>query len=115
MDGDKIADRIASDVVSAKEGPVNKILGKYWNTIHDIEQFLGNSLQEYDVSASYSGSPAERDSKDMMKEINSVIKKLESLSMKDFARLADKERKFVGKYGTPEEYAEKVRAEMFPN
>lgn len=112
----KQAVRDKLDEVMLKDGPAGRVLDQYWNEINDIADQLSNVAQEYDVAASYKDNKqGSKAAEEVIKEINSLVRKLETLSSTDFSNLAKKERGFVQKFGTPEEYAEKERSKMFPN
>ena len=56
----EILARLASDKKTAKRrtgGPVDQIVGKYWDLLHDLERDLEKGLQEYDMALSYRGGP----------------------------------------------------------
>jgi hypothetical protein len=106
--------KVAKDLEAVDRGPVLMAVNKHWNKLHDIENALESTVGEYDMAASYKGKPGEKAAKELVRDIKAVISKLEAISMKEFGKLADKEQKFVNKYGTPEQYADRVRAEIFP-
>lgn len=102
--------------VTLRDGPVGRVLDQHWNTLNLIADQLSNVAKEYDVAASYKDNKqGSKAAEEVMKEINGVVKKLEDLASADFSDLAKKERGFLLKYGTPEEYAEEERDKMFPN
>jgi len=97
-----------------RDGPVGEVLDRYWNTIHELESDLTDAINEYDTAASYAGGPGRQDAQAMLKEIQLVINQLEALSTRAFSKLVDAESKFVREHGTPEDYTERMRDEMFP-
>lgn len=100
----------------AEMGPVKVVVEKYWNTLHDFEDELGNALQEYDVAASYKDNKqGSKAAEEVIGEINSVISQLEKISNKSLGDLYRKEVNFIKKFGTPEEYSNEERNKMFPN
>jgi len=108
-----MASRVAIKFAAAR-GPVWDALEKDWNILHDIENRLDYAAHEYDVASSYRGKPGEKDAKAMLKEINDTIKAIRELSDKQFSKLVNMEMFFVKKFGLPDDYAAKVRAEIFP-
>lgn len=108
-----IEEKLAREFVAAK-GPVQAVLNKYWNVLHDIEYGLQEAAHEYDVAASYKGKAGEREAKATRDMINQVVKSLDQLSSKDFSKLFDMEKRFMQKFGTPEEYSDRTRREIFP-
>lgn len=110
-------DKVARSVLkkAAKgDGPIKEVLHKYWNKLHDLEYDLEKASKEYDMAASYNGYPAERDSEKMIKRIVDLTKKINELSMKQFADLIKEEDGYIKDYGTPSAYVNRVRSDIFP-
>ena len=104
---------------ASRKGPISEVLWRRardsnWNAINNLEDELRDAAHEYDVAASYSGYPGERDAKDVMDSINRVRKMLKILASRELSKIVDKEQAFIKKYGTPEEYADRTRREIFP-
>lgn len=98
------------------DGPLGQVLKNYWNRLHDFEYDLdAKAIKEYDLAASYRGGEAERDAKKMMMAIDDCTKALNEISNSGgiLDKLAEMERAFLKKHGTPEEYAERQRDRMF--
>lgn len=104
---------ISRRVARIDDGPIGKVLDKYWDKIHDLESDLEEAQREYDLASSYHGN-GQQDSEYMKKEIQNIIDTLNGLSMKSFSRLLEKESVYIKKLGTPEKYVEKRRSEIFP-
>lgn len=104
------------DRTAAAQSAVKRVLDKYWNRLHDLENALASAAHEYDVAASFRGGPGERDAKKVMDEIKAVIRRLESVSMSGggLDNLLKADTAFTRKYSTPDEYADKQRDEMYP-
>jgi len=115
MNQEQVADRVANHVV-ALMGPetVNEALDPIWNKLHDAETALRQVGDRYDIAASYSGGPGERDAKEMVVLIGKLLKHINALTTKAFDRVAGAERKFIKQFGTPDDYADKQRREIFP-
>ncbi len=116
MNRQKIANElvaVARELQAAAKGPVWDALKKDWNALHDIESALGDAMKEYDIAASYSGE-GEKDAIQMLRAIEELKEQLESLSMRRFRTVVDMEARFVKKHGTPDEYAERIRKEIYP-
>ena len=109
----KIARELQKEA-SSKE-TVKEVIEPFWNKLHDLEDELEEIAHKYDVAASYKGKDGERYSKIMLMLINRVIKQIEAISMNSFSKLVNTERKYVKLFGTPDEYSDKVRREIFPN
>lgn len=105
--------KVARDLTSAR-GPFRDAIDKYWNELHDLERRLEQAAYEYDVAASYRGKDGMRDSESMRKNVNEVKKMVEQL-LKYFDLATNREMKYLKKHGTPQEYTERMRNEMFPN
>lgn len=96
------------------DGPVGRVLHKVWNDVHDIENDLEQTLQDYDDAAHFMGGPAEHDAKEMIKKIQAAVKDLETLAKTTFNDLLDAETEFVKKHGEPGDYADQMRKKTFP-
>lgn len=96
--------------------PAGKHVDKIWNTLHDLEYALKTAGHEYDVAASYRGKPGEKEAKKVLAAIDATLKAIQDLadSGGTFDKLVDAELKFVKKYGTPEDYADRIRTEIYP-
>lgn len=97
-----------------KDGPAGRVLDKYWNTLHDLEDGLERAAREYDVATSYSGGPGHRDAKVIRDMALRIKAQLEKVSMRELGKLAYLESAFVKKYGEPSQYASDQSAQMFP-
>lgn len=111
--------KAAHEIMASEKGPIFKALNmrtseSHWNAIHGLEDALENAAHDYDVAASYSGGPGEAEAAAMRERAMNLKEALERFSMKVFADIVKREQAFVRKYGTPEEYAEQQRNEMFP-
>jgi hypothetical protein len=96
-----------------RDGPVGRVLDKYWNTIHDLEYDLDNALKDYDEAMSYRGKPGEKDAREMFAEIQGIKAMLTRLTQA-FSGISKGEAEFVKRWGEPTEYAADMRAEIFP-
>lgn len=95
------------------DGPAGRALSNNWNRIHDLENELESALHEYDVAASYTGKPGERDAKKVMASIQTALRALGALHSV-FDNVHKAESAFIRKHGSPEDYADKTRSKMFP-
>lgn len=95
-------------------GPVGRVLAEKWNSVHDIEYDLNKATESYYDAAHFMGGPAEKAAKLMIKEVEAVVSELKTISMRRFNALTDLEDRFVTKYGDPKDYADQMRAKIFP-
>jgi hypothetical protein len=104
--------KVARDLTAAK-GPFLEGIDKYWNELHDLERNLEQASYEYDVAASYRGKEGMRDAEAMKAHIKQARQHLQKLT-DSFSTITNHELKFIKKHGTPEQYVERKREEMFP-
>lgn len=97
-----------------KDGPVGRALLPKWNDLHDLGYDLESTLKDYDDAAHFQGGPAQRDAEGMIKKIQAVTKELEDFATDKLNALVVAEANFVKKYGEPSEYADQMRAKVFP-
>ena len=94
--------------------PVWDVLNETWNVLHDIEYDLGDAASRYDIASSYHGEGAV-EAKRIMNRINELKAELEKISHHSFTEVTKMEQDFVKKFGTPDEFSDKSRREIFPN
>ena len=104
---------MAERVAALRDGPAGRVLDRHWNKIHDIQDALESVAHEYDVASSYKGKPGERDALKVMQAFKETLRNLEAVS-KSFDKLYKAEEAFVKKHGEPDDYADKVRSEIYP-
>ena len=105
---------IAKSLIAESKGPIWDALKDNWNDLHDIESNLDWAAHKYDVVISYAESKGSEEAKKILMRINQVKKDLEKLSMVDFDELNKLEMDFVKKFGTPEEFVDTIRKQVFP-
>lgn len=96
------------------DGPIGKVLDRYWNVLHDLENDLEKAGRDYDDAASYMGGPAVKAAKDMLKELKKVTDAVEDISLGLFNGLAEGELSFMQDHGDPADYVVEQRNKMFP-
>ena len=99
---------------SLQDGPVGRVLDKYWNILHDFESELKGAVHEYDSAGSYRGGPGEGDAKKVMKGVQDLAKAIDRLASRDLEKVLKMEQAFMKKHGSPEDYVEQQQSEMFP-
>lgn len=104
----------SSKTAAYVSAPVWDVLNETWNVLHDIEYDLGTAASRYDIAASYHGAGA-AEAKRVMNRINELKAELEKISHHSFEEVTRMEQDFVKKFGTPDEFADKSRREIFPN
>jgi hypothetical protein len=108
-------DRSASARTAAlSDGPIGRILEKWWDEVHDLEYQLKMADRDYHDAAHFSGRPAEHDAKNLIKMLEGAVRDLEHVTTHVFADLVNTEAAFIKKHGAPDEYSDKMRAEIFP-
>jgi len=105
--------KVAKDLTAAK-GPFFKSLSKHWDKLYDLERSLESVSREYDTAASYRGKEGQKDSEMMMSYIQEAKKELNKL-INLISKIETMEMKYTRKHGTPQEYTERMRNEMFPS
>lgn len=109
--------RLASDKKTAKRrtgGPVDQIVGKYWDLLHDLERDLEKAHQEYDMAMSYRGGPGERQARLVFEKIDNAKRAVATLTSELFHDMFDSEFEFVQKHGKPSDYVVERRNKMIP-
>lgn len=88
------------------QGPIDAVLDKYWNRVHDLEADLMDALREYDIAASYSGGPGERDAQEILSFGKDVVRALLKISDGGgaFDKLYKLESRFLRSHGSPRDY-----------
>lgn len=101
---------------AAARGPIWDSLRDTWNELHDMQRQLEDAAHEYDVAASYRGGDGERAARIVLVKLKTAILAIENLAKSggDIDDAVSAEMGFVKKFGTPEEYAERQRSEMYP-
>ena len=96
--------------------PASKVINKVWNDLHDLEDSLQEAGHDYDVATSFGGKPGEKDAKRVLDSINAIRKTLRDLAGTDgsFDRLTKMEQDFAKKHGSPEDYVDEMRREVYP-
>ena len=112
MDRKRMSD-IAKRIARIDDGPVGKILDKYWNRMHDMEAELESAKRDYGYATSYPNE-GEDDAEYMMNEIDEVLGAISEITTKKFSHLLEKESMFIKKWNTPESYVKERRTKMFP-
>lgn len=97
-----------------QDAPMGRVLGRYWNTLHDFEQELGSVIHEYDVAASYRDGAGSSDAKKVMEAAKGLRKAVAALASRELEKALKQETAFVRKHGDPESYVEQQRNAMFP-
>ena len=99
------------------DGPVGRVLMKYWNELHDLQHDLEQANHEYDIAFSYRGGPGTKDSRDVMGAIDECLDLLGRLADAGgtFDKVVRAEANFVKKHGTPDDYAADQRARIYPH
>ena len=91
-----------------------QMLDKYWDVLNDIDSEIQELIHLYDVAQSYRGKPGEKGARKVIEKLKSAKKILEGVAKREFFNIAIADKSFTSKYGTPEDYAAKTRAEIFP-
>jgi len=102
--------------VTAKlgDGPIGKVLDKYWNKFHDFEYELEQAMHSYYTAESYPGK-GKKMAKDVIAQTEKVLKEIKNVSMKSLGKLFEAEDKFTKKFKHPDDYSLKERERIFPN
>lgn len=96
-----------------KDGPVGRVLDKYWNILHDLEYDLEKVLQEYDVAMSYRGGPGAKAARLAYEKIDMTKRAVDKVASGLFDDVLRAEDKFVKQFGEPSEYVAQQRNERF--
>ena len=84
---------------AASEGPIQKVLYKHWNDMHDLRSMLESSAQDYSRASTY-GS---RDAVNVVRAAHAVDKAFAEL-LRQFEALDNAEKAFIKKNGDVEEF-----------
>lgn len=114
----RVAARFASGTsrkAFLSDGPIGRVLEKWWNELHDLEYDLKKTIQDYSSASSYGDGPAVKDAKAVIKQIEDGIQALQKIADSGgvFDDLVKAEEGFTKKYGDPAAYVEQQRAKMF--
>jgi len=101
--------------LNARSGkPVDQALSN-WNDIHDMITSLEYARGEYDTASSYRGQKGSGEAQDIVDAIDRVLQKLDAIAFRDLKNLVNLENRFVKNHGTPEDFAENARREIYPS
>jgi hypothetical protein len=96
------------------EGPAIRAMDKLWDKLDDLGRELQDVAHQYDVAASYRGKPGERQAKRVLGALDAARRTLDTLVSDQFGDVLEAEQSFVRDNGQPDEYADRVRREIYP-
>lgn len=99
---------------ASETSEVKQVLDKRWNDLHDLEYDLEGAAQDFDQAASYAGGEGRQAAQAVLKAVKDAVKAINDLADSGGAldKLAEAERAFVQKFGSPKKYIREQQDRM---